>query len=445
MSSSICRVCGAMGMFLVLVAGTLPCGSDANAADLAVYGDALGSGWVNWSWDTTVNLGNPSPVHQGHRLDRRDVHQRLGRPLSATPTPPLSGGDYQSLRFHIHGGSSGGQHLQVVLYDGSGALPAPPSPSPRPGRRLDAGHRSPGRPRQPGADRRHRLAGHQRRRAADVLPRRRRSSPGIVPPPPPPPEPDPRCDRRRHRAARHQPRHLRHELRRRDARRRAAPAGAALGRQLHHALQLARRHQQHRQRLVLREHPQEDTTTSPPCPTATASTASSSRTGAPAPGRSSPCPLIGWTPKRAAAGHPYRLRLQGLQVRRAAVHRPVGPRLRQRHARRRHADHRQRPADTIDGDRPRRSSRLGSTTSSARYGTAAHGGVAYYNLDNEPMLWSNTHRDVHPEPTSYDEMRDRTYPYAAAVKAADPTAKTLGPVVWGWTAYFWSALTDGGR
>jgi hypothetical protein len=76
----------------------------------------------------------------------------------------------------------------------------------------------------------------------------------------------------------------------------------------------------------------------------------------------------------------------------------------------------------------------------ATFGPAAAGGVAYYNLDNEPMLWPGTHRDVHPQPTGYDEMRDRTYAYATAVKAADPTARTLGPVVWGWTAYFWSAL-----
>lgn len=74
------------------------------------------------------------------------------------------------------------------------------------------------------------------------------------------------------------------------------------------------------------------------------------------------------------------------------------------------------------------------------YGDAAHGGVKFYNLDNEPMLWDDTHRDVHPKPTGYDEMRDRTYQYAAAIKQADPTAKTLGPVEWGWTGYFWSAL-----
>ncbi len=74
------------------------------------------------------------------------------------------------------------------------------------------------------------------------------------------------------------------------------------------------------------------------------------------------------------------------------------------------------------------------------FGTAANGGVMFYNLDNEPMLWNSTHRDVHPNPTSYDELRDRTFTYAAAVKSADPTAKTLGPVVWGWCAYFYSAV-----
>jgi hypothetical protein len=51
------------------------------------------------------------------------------------------------------------------------------------------------------------------------------------------------------------------------------------------------------------------------------------------------------------------------------------------------------------------------------------------------MLWNQTHRDVHPDPTRYDEVRDRTYAYAAAIKSADPSALTAGPTVWGWTAY----------
>jgi hypothetical protein len=76
----------------------------------------------------------------------------------------------------------------------------------------------------------------------------------------------------------------------------------------------------------------------------------------------------------------------------------------------------------------------------ARYGAAANGGVLFFDLDNEPMLWNSTHRDVHPAPTSYDEIRDRTIQYAAAIKAVDLNAQTLGPVLWGWTAYFYSAL-----
>ena len=75
----------------------------------------------------------------------------------------------------------------------------------------------------------------------------------------------------------------------------------------------------------------------------------------------------------------------------------------------------------------------------AVFGSAAQGGVSLYNLDNEPMLWNSTHRDVHPLPVSYDELKQRTIDYAAAIKAADPGAQTLGPVLWGWTAYFYSA------
>ncbi len=74
-----------------------------------------------------------------------------------------------------------------------------------------------------------------------------------------------------------------------------------------------------------------------------------------------------------------------------------------------------------------------------RYGVAANHGVEFYNLDNEPMLWNSTHRDIHPQPVSYDELRDRTFRYAAAIKDIDPSAKTLGPVPWGWCAYLYSA------
>ncbi len=74
------------------------------------------------------------------------------------------------------------------------------------------------------------------------------------------------------------------------------------------------------------------------------------------------------------------------------------------------------------------------------YGTAAAGGVAFYEFDNETELWSSTHRDIRPQHLGYDELRDRTWQYGAAVKAADGTAATLGPSGWGWTAYFYSDL-----
>lgn len=78
------------------------------------------------------------------------------------------------------------------------------------------------------------------------------------------------------------------------------------------------------------------------------------------------------------------------------------------------------------------------------HGAAANGGVKYYSLDNEPDIWFETHRDVYPIAWKYDEFRDLTWRYAAAIKAADPTARTLGPVVMGWT-YYWHGSWDGQR
>ena len=65
--------------------------------------------------------------------------------------------------------------------------------------------------------------------------------------------------------------------------------------------------------------------------------------------------------------------------------------------------------------------------------------VQMYILDNEPMLWNTTHRDVHPEPTTYDELLERTLAYGTAVRQADPDALIAGPAEWGWTNYFYSA------
>ena len=64
----------------------------------------------------------------------------------------------------------------------------------------------------------------------------------------------------------------------------------------------------------------------------------------------------------------------------------------------------------------------------ATFGTAANGGVPYYQLDNEPGGWSNTHRDVEPTQPDYNTIISLGQQYAAMIKQTDPTAKVFGPV-----------------
>ncbi len=68
-----------------------------------------------------------------------------------------------------------------------------------------------------------------------------------------------------------------------------------------------------------------------------------------------------------------------------------------------------------------------------------------YFLDNEPMIWHVTHRDVYQDLLSYDELLARTIEYGTVVREAAPDALIAGPSVWGWPAYFYSAVdAEGG-
>lgn len=73
---------------------------------------------------------------------------------------------------------------------------------------------------------------------------------------------------------------------------------------------------------------------------------------------------------------------------------------------------------------------------SGHYGPRA---VRFYGLGNEPALWHDTHRDVHPQRTTYDELLSKSVALAKAVKTADPFGRTLGLSEWGWPNYFCSA------
>ncbi len=74
------------------------------------------------------------------------------------------------------------------------------------------------------------------------------------------------------------------------------------------------------------------------------------------------------------------------------------------------------------------------------FGTAANGGVAIYDLDNEPDWWDGTQRDVHPLPFTYDELTNNDIATALAIKNADPTAAVSGPVISFWWDFFYSKL-----
>ncbi len=59
----------------------------------------------------------------------------------------------------------------------------------------------------------------------------------------------------------------------------------------------------------------------------------------------------------------------------------------------------------------------------------------WFSLDNEPDLWSETHAEVHPDPTTYAEMALKSSAYASAIKAVMPGTLVFGPVSYGWYGY----------
>ncbi len=75
-----------------------------------------------------------------------------------------------------------------------------------------------------------------------------------------------------------------------------------------------------------------------------------------------------------------------------------------------------------------------------QWGLATNGGVRYYCMDNEHTLWNSTHRDVHPVGTTMQEIRDKLFDYGEKVKAIDPNALLLAPEEWGWPGYFYSGF-----
>jgi hypothetical protein len=82
-------------------------------------------------------------------------------------------------------------------------------------------------------------------------------------------------------------------------------------------------------------------------------------------------------------------------------------------------------------------------------------GVKFYDLDNEPDIWSNgakgaTHPEVHPPKAGAAEYKNKSVELSIAVKNVDPNAQMLGPVSYGFGGYLdfsgapdWSTVGSG--
>ena len=90
------------GVWIVLATLGLP-------ADQVAYDDALENGWANYGW-ATLNYSNPTPVHSGVNSISvsASAYQALYLHHSA-----FNSGLFSNLVFWIHGGTTGGQNLQV--------------------------------------------------------------------------------------------------------------------------------------------------------------------------------------------------------------------------------------------------------------------------------------------------------------------------------------------
>jgi len=73
------------------------------------------------------------------------------------------------------------------------------------------------------------------------------------------------------------------------------------------------------------------------------------------------------------------------------------------------------------------------------YGSQPH----FYDMDNEMDIWGSTHRDVHPNPTTYDELRDVYITEARAIRNWDSNAVRFGPVSCCWW-FYWNSAAGGG-
>jgi hypothetical protein len=417
-------------------ATSVPPNATPVASSNLIYGDTLASGWANWSWSTSVNFNTTTPKHSGVAAMSATYSAAWGGLFlhAAQPLPTI---DSDRLRFWIHGGS-GNQRLRVLIRDGSDVESSAVDVAPQAGtwKQVDVPLSAFGSPAAIGAiiwqDT---SGGTQPTFYIDDL---ALISSGSAPLPTATPIP----------AGTNGPALTV------DASADQHPISDLIYGMNFPSEALARELRLPVQRWggnsTTRYNWQNDTSNHASDWFFENIPSDNANPGALPDGSSSDqfieqgrrtgtqtlltIPMIGWTPKSRARTCGFAVSRYGAQQQTDAYQPDCGNGVASNGV-------------AITGNAPQDTSAvIGPTFVQdwmrhliGRYGTAAQGGVQLYNLDNEPALWNSTHRDVHPQGVSYDELRDRTYQYAAAIKAIDPGAQTLGPAEWGWTGYFYSA------
>ncbi len=423
-------------LVLLGLAFTLP--APPAAASLAIYADALGTGWNDWSWDPiTRNLSNPLPVHTGSdSIAVAYTDGWSGLKLSRNGDQ-IDGSLYDTLSFWVNGGTSGGQHITINLEGtgvGGGVLITPTANT---WTQVNLPLSQFGSPSLIVAvDWYNNTSSSQPTFYLDDI---SLLNLGLPTPNTPPPSVGPALTVNA--AAGQHP--ISPDIYGLNF---ADPALAAdidlpVNRWGGNATT------RYNWQLDISNHASDwyfeniDNANSNPgaLPNGSSSDLFVSQNRASGTDSLLTLPLIGWTPKGPRGANPRNCGFNTGSYGAQQYTAPDAP----------NCGNGVKPDGTtrVTGNNPLDTSIAISPTFVAgwinhltgKYGAAASGGVKFYDLDNEPMLWSSTQRDVHPNPTTYDELGAKTFAYAAAVKVADPAAQTLGPVPWGWCAYFYSA------
>ncbi|MDB5243944.1 MAG: C-terminal target protein, partial [Spirosoma sp.] len=79
-----------------------------------IYDDALKTGWADYSWGTTRNLNDNSPVQSGSNSISVTYTEAYGG-LYLNQNSPLSLAGYSHLKFWVNGGKTGGQKIFIKI------------------------------------------------------------------------------------------------------------------------------------------------------------------------------------------------------------------------------------------------------------------------------------------------------------------------------------------